>query len=324
MTTVTDLAQHLLRLDPQKNVARLALYHFLKNQRNLETPFTAEVLEEFYRRALYFQYWQSQKAELSKTVQQDLISYPGPIGFDLDQVTHAGEMQIVAIEQFKDLQAIVEKYLQQQKTAGEKFRLVRLSEQRIMALHLSAKGDLKVLVFPQLCVIRQGTLIPLAPLTRLYYNAALELEPQREQMLEVSEMVTAHFRLAGQSCDGHFLRGYAFQRAEVFNDLITQAQELFFALKSTERHFINPQSDPFYQELVSVLEHGTHVLKSRHPEALTVATNALKRGRLALKSIFPNDKLLLLLVTNLEFLLNSKSPSQGSRKEEWQKLSPLA
>ena len=60
----------------------------------------------------------------------------------------------------------------------------------------------------------------------------------------------------------------------------------------------------FYQELVELIEQSSHAMESGHAEAHGMAQQALKRGKLALQNIFVNDKLLRLLVTNLEFQVN--------------------
>jgi hypothetical protein len=75
---------------------------------------------------------------------------------------------------------------------------------------------------------------------------------------------------------------------------------LFLQLKKVEKHFINPQTDPFYQEIVGRLEKAKRLMMNPTPENIVEADKALNRGRFALRVIFPNDRLLTLLITHLE------------------------
>ena len=75
---------------------------------------------------------------------------------------------------------------------------------------------------------------------------------------------------------------------------------------STIRHFIDAQSDPDYQEIVTKLERANRLLSNPTLDNVMVAEKALNRGRMYLKNAFPNDRLLGLLVTHLDYGLSQK------------------
>ena len=51
MAHVTALAQHILTLEPDKDAARLCLYHYLKNLCEAAEPVNSDLLNRFFFRA---------------------------------------------------------------------------------------------------------------------------------------------------------------------------------------------------------------------------------------------------------------------------------
>ncbi len=321
MISVTHLAQHLLQLDPQKNVARLALYHYLKNCCDINGDLSASLIDQFYRKALVFQYWQTHQKTLGETLRNDLSSFlrdtQAPL--DLERIRHADELQVVQLEQARDVQGLIEAELQNEIRPGDRLKLVRLSTQQTMSLKLNPSGCLKVRVHPHFALISNGRLELLPALSQLEYNSQMELLPQAKHWLDTSMLTTAQFYLREGGVEGLLIRGYTFQKFETLRQSsISQHPELFYSLKRLERHYINPKSDPFYQELVALLERAYQLVSSGHPDGPNLAQEALRRGKLALKNIFPSDKLLLLLVTNIEYWMLTSDKGQP-----WQQIKPL-
>ncbi len=315
MISVTHLAQYLLQLDPQKNVARLALYNYLKNCCDLSSPLSAQLITQFYRKALLFQYWQTHQKILGETLRADLESFlrETQVALDLDRIRHADEVQVVALEQARDLQDVIELQMRREMGTGDRLKLVRLSAQQTLSLKLNPSGCLKVRVHPHWALIMDGQLELLPPLTQLEYSSQMELLPHVLHWLDTAMMTTAHFALREGGVEGLLVRGYTFQKMESLRQAtLSQNSELFYGLKRLERHYINSKSDPFYQELVALLEKSYQLISAQHPEGAHMAQEALRRGRMALKNIFPNDKLLLLLVTNIEYWMLT-----SSKGKEW-------
>ena len=131
--------------------------------------------------------------------------------------------------------------------------------------------------------------------------------PQVRQVLEGSLMTTHCFHVDYEGVHGLITRGYTFQKFETYiRAKLSETQDLFASLKKVERHFIDAQSDPYYQDMVSRLERANRMLGNPSLDALAEAERALNRGRLGLKNIFPNDRLLTLLVTHLEYGISQR------------------
>jgi hypothetical protein len=146
-----------------------------------------------------------------------------------------------------------------------------------------------------------------APVTQLYYSSDLELMPHVRQVLEGSLLTTHCFHVDSEGVHGLITRGSTFQKFETFiRAKLQDTQDLFASLKKVERHFINPQSDPYYQEMVTRLERANRLLGVQNHDGLLEAERVLNKGRLILKNVFPNDRLLTLLVTHLDYGINQK------------------
>jgi len=93
---------------------------------------------------------------------------------------------------------------------------------------------------------------------------------------------------------------------------------LFYPLKRLEQFFINRKSDPMYIELTGLLEKALELMNTGHPEAFKFANAAMERGRLALEHIFPDDKLVRLLINNLEKTLALESAARQVQQHQAQ------
>ena len=110
---------------------------------------------------------------------------------------------------------------------------------------------------------------------------------------------------------------YQFIRAK-----LTETQDLFYSLKRLEKHFINAQSDPFYQEVVAHLEKAHKNLAHPNPDTIMAADKALTKGRLVLRNVFPNDRLLQILVTHLEYGITQTRANNEKISDSIQPRSP--
>src|ERR1044071_6220866 len=105
MIDVTNLAQHIATLEPGKNAARLAFFNYLANLCEPRQSITAQLLNSFYARALTFQHWQENRAELFEQTQYCLLSFAKANESDADSVFaelqkswQVGDIETVAIK----------------------------------------------------------------------------------------------------------------------------------------------------------------------------------------------------------------------------------
>lgn len=328
MTSVSQFAQYLLKLDPQRNPARLTFYNFLRHLTEPTLPFSPAVVQSFYARVLQFEHWQTEAQTLSDTLKADIGGFlkQHPIGqeaFDAwAALRHSDTLQLVHLKVFQDLEDLTLSEHAPRQKSGDDVKTVKISENQIMVLILQPSGILEVKVYPAMALVWGPRLRLVAPITHLTYSPELELMPHVKQILDGSLMTTHCFHVDVEGVHGLIARGSTFQKFETFiRAKLPDTQDLFNSLKRLERHFINPQTDPFYQELVSRLERANRLLNSPTTDNLATAERALNKGRLYLKNIFTGDRLLGLLVTHLDYGLNQRrthAPIQQQRPSQTQ------
>lgn len=318
MNSVTQFAQYLLRLDPQKSQGRLALFNFLKHILDPQDPFTPAVIENFYARALNFDHWQVQSQSLAQDVREDVAGFLKQQRIDDDEwkkIRHADEIQIVQIKHLNDFQQIILSSESSRRKSGDNIKLIKISDDEVLSLFLSAIGTLEVQVFGPRAMVIGPKLIPLAARCHLHYSSNMELMPHVRHVLQGSMMTTISFFHDEHGLNGLITRGHTFQKFETFlRARANDNHDLFSSLKRIERHFINPHSDPFYQDLVQALERANRAVQGPHGRAfnMSAAEKTLQKGSLALRNAFPNDRLLQLLVTHLEYGIRQARSEQQS------------
>lgn len=312
MSPVSQFAQYLLKLDPQRSQARLTLYNFMKHVMEPSLPFSPAVIQSFYARVLQFDHWQANSEELAQTVRSDLQSYAKQhiLEGELEpwrNLRHPDTLQIVNLKVFSDLEELVLTEHAARQKSGDRIQTAKMSDTQILVLILSASGGLEAKVYASQALVWGSRLRLVAPVTQLFYSADMELMPHVRQVLEGSLLTTHCFHVDSEGAHGMVTRGYTFQKFETFiRARLPDTQDLFSSLKKVERHFINPQTDAFYQEIVSRLERANRVIGTGSTDALMEAERALGRGRMILKTAFPNDRLLTLLVTHLEYGIDQR------------------
>ncbi len=320
MTSVSQFAQYLLKLDPQRNPARLTLYNFVKHLLDGGLPFSPAVIQSFYARVLQFDHWQANADQLSETIRADLQSFARNhlLEGELEPwkaLRHSDTLQLVQLKVFKDLEELAMAEHAARQKSGDRVECAKISENQILVLVLSATGGLEAKVYPAQALVWGHRLRLVAPVTQLFYSADLELMPHVKQVLEGSLLTTHCFHVDSEGTHGLVTRGYTFQKFETFiRAKLSETQDLFASLKKVERHFINPQTDPFYQELVSRLERANRLLGHSSADSLVDAERALNRGRMILKTAFPNDRLLTLLVTHLEYGIDQRRTNERNQR----------
>jgi hypothetical protein len=306
MNSVTQFAQYLLRLDPQKTPARLALFNFTKHILEPTEPFSPDTIESFYARAMNYEYWQTNSQSLAQSVREDVESFLKHSKTDdgeWKQIRHADQIQVIAFDHFYDFESTITNVESLRQKSGEKVRIVKISESEIASFMLSTVGTLEVRVYAPRAMVCGHQLRPLAPITHLHYSNTLELMPHVRQLLQGSLATTISFYRDENGLNGLITRGHTMQKFETFMRVRgSENVDLFYGLKRLERNFINPQSDPYYQEIVQSMERAARALQNSNGRDLNLqmAEKAAQKGALALKSAFPNDRLLQLLVTHLE------------------------
>jgi hypothetical protein len=317
---VLSLARHILSLNPAKDAARLCFQQYLNNLAPAQSRITADLLNRFFKRALSFSHWQANKAELFREVGQILAHFQETTGLTLQLagMLEPQDIQVVPVENMKSLEVIVTRHIEQTLGALEQFRLLREGEDKLIAITMKQDQSLTISTYTKIAHLMNGELRPLTDDFTLNYTPHLQLAPGHIQEIEVGPHTAARFHESQDGIRGLIVRGYTFQKYAVMEGgSLNRHPVLFYPLKRLEQFFINRKTDPAYMELTSLLEKAIDMLKLHSGERETeiFARAALERGRLALEYIYREDRMIRLLLDNIEksLLLTEAQPRSEVR-----------
>ncbi len=328
MATVTALASHLLTLlqppigapfdtegtapsVPKVDAARLAFYHFLKNLCEPGEPLSTTTLDRFFRRAMTHAHWADNKAMLFDEVNNSLQHFSNHFAeaVPLPPFTNPCELQVVRAESFRTLERIVEDWVQGHQGPTDQVKIIRDHEEKIVVCKLTMDRALSVQTFDRMLCLRDGRLEPLTDDMVIHYTPELALDALRTSQVETAPYTVARFRNESSGLSpgnqagirGVAVRGFTFQKSAAFEGgELHRHPLLFYPLKRIEQFFVNRATDPMYIELTGLLEKASDLLSQKHPESVRFAEAAMERGRLAFDQVFVDDRLLRLLLENLE------------------------
>ncbi len=311
-----SLAQHIFTLEPDKDAARLSFYQYLINVCEPSELVTAELINRFYFRALSFGHWQANKVSLFRETESLLQHFQNSHGMTLalQGLVRQSEMQIIATENLQDLEIVVRKNLEKIVAPGERIRVLRDGEARVISIALQPNQAVKVTTYPRAMILNQGELSPVPSAMTLFYTSDLRLMPNVLQQIEVGPHASARFHSGSLGLVGTLVRGYTFQKyGTIDGGGLNRYPLLFYPLKRLEQFFVDRNTDPMYVDLIATAEQSLELLaESPLSENIRLAQATLERGRLALEHIFPDDSFVRLLINKLEKslgLLQASSPS---------------
>jgi hypothetical protein len=309
MLKIEDLIKHLSENNLAANPARQTFLNFLSHLTDHDEAISSEHLETFFCTCLDYAHWQQNRKQLTEEI-RDLLGNR----IDFSDLKWPDETQIIELESTADLTDALQIYLNLHYKKGEKYRLILEPDKKVMAVILNADHSITIRSFDRKMVIRHGQLEPLKKDFCLHYTADLELDPARIQKLELAPFVTAQFRAGTEALKGSLIRGYLCQKFfELEGENIASYPKLFYAIKRVEKHFIHRQTDPFYQQTISNLEKTIQSVRLGDPEAIESSMDVLAQAQNALDYVFADDKLLGLLIRDLQHTLSLRRGRADSR-----------
>ena len=316
MSSVTLFKQYLKENTRKKE--NLSFYHYLCFFCPKDSLLSTAVIQRFFQKALLFSYWQSRIGALKQNLIEEIRAFSklyGPVPVDMDSFAQVDRWQWVHVQNEAERLNIVRLYLKNYHKKQDKIKVLPGQGQKTLALILEPTGQLKVLSFGPLFLIEQGNIRPLTVLSYLTYNKQYELAMEVPQRLEIKLGHFIHFRSQGEKrVTGQGSQGFCFHPAEKFQQQnIKKLSFLFLPLKRLENLFIEPSSDPDYQELIRTLSQSYHKLLTDPYNVDLKAELALFQARKALKNLYPQNSLLLLLTANIEYHLRKirQAPLEG-------------
>jgi hypothetical protein len=319
MVLVSEIIKALSAKNPQAAPARLAFFNFLNYGCNPEDSFGEETLELFYSFCSDYTHWQQFREELCNEVRSQLKILTNDFQTDLtfQGYKHFDQLQVIELQQPSDFSDALQGYLKNSLDKADQYRLIA-DGKKMTAVILKKDLSVEVHRYDRRFTIEHGQLRPLRKDLVLKYTEALELDPLYQQRLEIAPFVHLYFEGLNGSISGTVLRGYLCQKHQEFrSEKIENQPKILMALKRLEQTFINRQSDPFYQALTQRVEKVLTQTRLRDPEGLAQATNALLEAQTYLESVFVDDKLLSLLVRELELTLAQIGPLSQKDTQSW-------
>jgi hypothetical protein len=313
--------------DTQNDSAMAAFVNWLSHNCDSHELITAELLNRFFQNCLEYPHWQKNKQTLGDELRYFLeaICLHQNETFDSSEVVWPVEMQIIELERLPDWVDAINSYLTFQYLSREKFRLLHDEALgQLLAIVLKSNGEVSVRQFSRKFFIRNGALTPLREDYEVHYNSNFDLREEVSHKIETTPFTTARFQNLQGELFGSIARGYFFQKHVELNATpLSSAPRLFYTLKRLEQHFIKRESDPFYQNLIETTEHGIKMLRIGDEHALDKAPDWLSQAQNALEYVFIGDKLLSLLVRDLQYTMagrvSHKATTTAGKQEFQQK-----
>lgn len=317
--TVLAFLKFLLGRRPQDTAARLSLYHYFKNFVGDGEVLRMALFSDFSELALRYEHWRDGRQALEDFVRNEISEFleaGGEVEGNQEDWRKPTELSLLEVSSERDLEEILHRFLSERTPAGDVFRLLPFQQKwgfrGFSAVFSRASGGLDVDIFDPWMCVRNGNLEPLNLSRRLSYDPTLELRLETNQIVQVSAHSMARFVRHAKGIRGHFIKGYTLLKSEAF-DLkeLPQMPSLFYSVKSLERLFVSKESDPVYRSVTGLLEEAVKLLQDRDPDAIHFAEKARKQGQLALEHIFVDDRLLFLLLRELDRTLSQVDLRRG-------------
>ncbi len=302
MLTNTDFGKFLYELRPQSNAARLTLYNYIRNFSDLNSPFLPDTILKFYFKALSYEHWQKNNLELAQEVRFILakLSETKPLDENWKKLKHSDEIQVLRFFHKTDLLEMIHHYFKN-KRLNYNFKVYSDKGSTAHAVLVFPHGPVHVYSFDDQAAIINGQLRPLSLDRKLEYTSELELAKNIKQSLLVSQFVATKFSLNQEVITGEYIRGYTLQAYKRFEAYSLQEElQILYTVKKIERFFIDRATEPLYVELIQVLEQTLQFLKKNHPGSQELAQKAYLRGVNALENLFVDDKMIPILLKEIE------------------------
>lgn len=308
MPSVYDFKKYLEKTPYEAIREHRVIYNYLKHFCAEDQALSIPLFKDFYRKALLFPHWQSHRALLSKKLTKELKHFSQfyhSLNFDPEELNSQVKWQLISLQNEQDMLKMARTYLQNKAESASAFRVLLLDKYKALGLCLSKTGDLNVSTFGPLAIIEQGQLEPLSTLCKLYYSPDYELKTEPHQVVEDGHSNFIRFKARGHMVEGVYVQGFCFQEFErIRPQHISKIPALFYPLKQLESLFIQANSDPHYKQLIQDLhKHYRQILLSPLDISAETKQVALK-AKTALKKLYPQDRLLFLLVSNIDFYLS--------------------
>ena len=272
---------------------------------------TPEILNNFFQDALEYPHWQQNRRALADEIRRlvESLCKHEEVLFDFSEVLWPTLIEVIEIQNLKNWVDAVNAFLTSQCRGGERFRIVHDEAlQRLIAIVLFPQGHLQIREFTKKFFIREGQLAPLREDLLLHFTQDLELEEDCVQKISTGSFTSTRFILRNQKLFGATVRGLSFQtQHSLEGQEMAEVAKLFYTIKRLEQHFVKRDSNPFYLQTIESLEHCIRMLRLKDEEFIRKAPEILAQSQNAHDYVFVGDKLLGLLLRDLQHTMSEPS-----------------
>lgn len=304
MQNIGSVLKYISSQKFQLSPGLLTFHNYLQHMCDETQKWDISVLNRFFNDCLVYPHWIQNRVSLTEDLKNCLENFEkqSEESLHLEATKWPTEIHVIEIENKKDFSDLINAYLRTQyQKVGSKYRLVFDSEKMIYAILLHPDQTLTVRQFDRRFTIREGFLEPLRTDLEIHYNTDLNIEEDMPHKIEVAPFVTCLFSSVGEFYSASLVRGYYCQKFHEFKlSPLDAYPRLFFALRRIEKYFIRQESNPYYLNLTQELERTLNLLRLSEPLKPSQVTELQVRVQNALDFVFHGDKLLRLLLRDLE------------------------
>ena len=221
------------------------------------------------------------------------------IGLNMEFCQKLYNLQVCPIHSQNTLYEIVEKRAKEGLGSEDKLRILPDGKKCIISLILSSEGILSVRSYLPYGVIYNGQILPLSDGTHLKYSPEMDLLIDYFHILKKSQndfyfirKIKNVFSITGVS--GVTFVPNSFDHVKKLENHI----QMYYHLKRLEQFFIDRSTDPYYRDIVHLLETQIQDL-SRNSNCVSESIKTYENVWNIFDRIFRDDKLLSLLLKQL-------------------------
>ena len=305
---MSSLLQKLkLKHQSQLQFERVDLSHVLYSYLEQVTPKQNDVhkttdeklLLDFVFLCLSLIYWRERREDFFSQIKMLLEPLKGSLGLNAEFCQRLYNLQVCSIDSQNTLYEIIEKQVEKSLKPCDKLRILSNEKKCLVSLVLSSDGILSVKSYLSYGVLYNGQIWPLSDGTYLKYSPEMDLLAHHLHIFKQSQnnfyfirKIKDIFSITGVS--GITFVPNTFDQVKKLENHV----QMYYHLKRLEQFFIDRSTDPYYKNLVHLLEAQIQDV-SRNPYCVSESIKIYEKVWNIFNEVFRDDKLLSLLLKQL-------------------------
>ena len=270
-------------------------------------------------------YWRQRQKSFSYQIEELLKPFQDQL--DIKFCQRLCHLQVCPLNSQKNLYEIVQRQIKKDCGPGDKLRILPDGKTNVICLILSSDKTLSIRSYLPYGVIYNGQILPLSDGTYVEYSPKLDLIPNQLHILRKDQN---SFYFVKKGKDAFYITGlsgitftpYSFDQVKTLEKYLP----VYYHFKRLEQFFIDRSTDPYYRDLVHLLEAQIQCLSGNvSPDCIQDSIKVYEKVWSIFDSIFCDDKLLLLLLRQLSSKIDQVRILNDTRYTKKNKIkSPLS